>query len=224
MISKFPVADRLHLIDLGVCRKILHGLLNHKMLSFDRWSSDQKGNISQFMRLTKLPSEVHRPFRPLESLQYWKATEFRSFLHYISPVIYKDVMHNEGYNHYLLYFCSITIFSSSTHKHLMPLARTMIKKFVNDFPTYYGRTHMSSNVHNLLHVHEDVEEHGQLENFSAYVFEIFLQFLKRCVKKGSKCLEQVAGKSKAYASINVSLSSRKKRYPILTTNGNMPFL
>lgn len=120
MIINFPVADQLHLIDLGVSRKILLGFLNNKMQSFDRWSSDQKNNISHFMEKNKLPAEIHRPFRSFASIQYWKATEYRSFLHYISPVIYKDFLHIEGYNHYLLYFCSVTIFSSSAYRGVDP--------------------------------------------------------------------------------------------------------
>ncbi|XP_035905628.1 uncharacterized protein LOC118509297 [Anopheles stephensi] len=219
MIKSFPVADRLHLLDLGGSRKFLQGFMNNKMVSFDRWTSDQKKNISHFLVKTKLPSEVHRPFRSLETIQYWKGTEFRSFLHYVSPVIYKDFMHEVGYNHYLLYFCSITIYSSSTHAHLHSLARRMLLKFVLDFPIHYGRTHMSSNIHNLLHVHEDVEVHGELDNFSAYPFENFLQFLKRCVRKGSKCLEQVAGRSKLFASMNVISSSNKNVYPCVTSDG-----
>ncbi|XP_058128660.1 uncharacterized protein LOC131292916 [Anopheles ziemanni] len=219
MIKNFLVADRLHLIDLGVSRKLLQGFLTHKMTSFNRWSSDQKVHISKFLNQSKLPCEINRPFRALDSLHFWKGTEFRSFLHYISPVIYIDFMHNEGYNHYLHYFCGVTIFSSSAYKHLWPVAGRLIAKFVKDFPTYYGRTHMTSNVHNLLHMYEDVQVHGQLENFSAYDFENHLQFLKRCVRKGSKCLEQVADRSKEFASINVAPKQGQKNYPRLTVHG-----
>ncbi|XP_040174318.1 uncharacterized protein LOC120906597 [Anopheles arabiensis] len=168
---------------------------------------------------TKLPSEIHRPFRSLDTLQYWKATEFRSFLHYISPVIYKDFMHSDGFNHYLLYFCGITIFSSSVYKNLNPLAKRMLQQFVVDFPLYYGRTHMSSNVHNLLHVFDDVEELGPLDDWSSYDYENFLQFIKRDVKTGSKCVEQVAGRCKLYASINVHHGPKEKKYPCLTIDG-----
>ncbi|XP_049301241.1 uncharacterized protein LOC125774913 [Anopheles funestus] len=219
MIKCFPVADRCHLIDLGGTRKFLVGLEDHKMASFDRWTNDQKENISHFLIKTKLPSEIHSPFRALKTLQYWKATEFRSFAHYVSPVVYNDFMHPAGFKHYLLYFCSITIYSSSTYQHLFTLAHRMLHKFVLEFPTFYGRTHMTSNIHNLLHVHDDVEALGELDNFSAYDFENFLQFLKRCVKKGSKCLEQVAGRSKLFASINVAVSPSRKVYPCVTTDG-----
>ncbi|XP_041775780.1 uncharacterized protein LOC121594907 isoform X2 [Anopheles merus] len=219
MIKSFPTSDRLHLIDIGNTRKILYGLFHHKFISFVIWSSEHKKNASHFLMKTKLPSEIHRPFRSLDTLQYWKATEFRSFLHYISPVIYKDFMHSDGFNHYLLYFCGITIFSSSVYKNLNPLAKRMLQQFVVDFPLYYGRTHMSSNVHNLLHVFDDVEELGPLDDWSSYDYENFLQFIKRDVKTGSKCVEQVAGRCKLYASINVHHGPKEKKYPCLTIDG-----
>ena len=49
----------------------------------------------------KLPSEFNRQPRSLEDLNYWKATELRSFLLYTGMVVLKDVIKKEVYNHFV---------------------------------------------------------------------------------------------------------------------------
>ncbi|XP_049541717.1 uncharacterized protein LOC125954985 [Anopheles darlingi] len=221
MINSFPVSDRLHLIDRGVTRKILKGLLENDFDRFGHWSSWQRQNISKFMVRTKLPSEVNRPFRGVDLLPFWKATEFRSFLHYISIIIYRDFMYIEAFNHYLLYFSSITIFSSTFHRPNWVLAGRLLKLFVKTFKVHYGRSNLVSNVHNLHNVYRDVLNHGALDDFSAYCFENHLNFLKRCVRSGNRCLEQVVSRSRDFASINNAASKLhcSVTYPKLTPTG-----
>ncbi|KFB47168.1 AGAP002950-PA-like protein [Anopheles sinensis] len=66
----------------------------------------------------------------------------------------------------------------------------MLDKFVDDFATVYGKRYMSSNVHNLQHVFEEVLRFGPLPTISSYPFENELQHLKRLLRTGWKNLEQ----------------------------------
>uniref|UniRef100_A0A182PUJ5 Uncharacterized protein n=1 Tax=Anopheles epiroticus TaxID=199890 RepID=A0A182PUJ5_9DIPT len=136
--------------------------------------------------------KVNRPLRSFCLAHFWKATECWSFLLYVSIAVLKDLMFCDEYNHYLLYFCSVTIFSLSSHKQLWPLAEKILYYFVKDFPQNYGRSHMTSNVHNLQHVSEYVAKFEQLDRFSAYRFENYLQILKRHVRSGTRIVAQVA--------------------------------
>ncbi|XP_050092062.1 uncharacterized protein LOC126575414 [Anopheles aquasalis] len=155
-------------------------------------------------------------------LPFWKATEFRSFFHYISIIIYKDFMYEDAFKHNLLYFSSITIFSTTAHRSNWALAGRILKLFVKTFKFHYGRSNLVSNVHNLLYVYRDVMIHGPLDIFSAFCFENHLQFLnphrvKRCVTSGNRCLEQVASRSRDFASIHKATSIRcSDTYPKLT--------
>ena len=47
------------------------------------------------------------------------------------------------------------------------------------------------NIHNLVHLPEDVKQHGPLDAFSAFPFENFLGRLKRLVRKRTCILQQV---------------------------------
>ncbi|XP_051176656.1 uncharacterized protein LOC127291512 [Leptopilina boulardi] len=68
----------------------------------------------------------------------------------------------------------------------------MLKKFVLGFQRIYGKQFVSHNVHNLLHICEDVEEYGALDEFSAFKFENEMSSKKRMIRKGHKPLEQIA--------------------------------
>lgn len=195
LIKGVPVGDRLHLIDEGVTKKIVEGMLSNKFdpSQFIHWSLPLKNVVSAFLVKTRLPSEL-RDMRQLNEVALWKATEFRTFLHYISVVVWKDFMMDGTFNHFLLYFCGITILSSIEHKPFWSMAKQMLDAFVRQFSIYYGTCFMSSNVHNLQHVTEEVTRLGPLDGFSTYAFENNMRFIKQCVRSGTKIAEQVAGR------------------------------
>ncbi|XP_052873574.1 uncharacterized protein LOC128278887 [Anopheles cruzii] len=167
---------------------------------------------------TMLPNEVHRRYRSLDTIAFWKGTEYRTFLHYMSVVIYKDYMFENAYKHYLLYFCAITLFSTKAHQQFWQLGGRLLTLFVKNFETYYGRSHLTSNVHNLLHVYSDVLNHGELDKFSSYRSENHYQLLKKWVHSGTRCLEQVANRVHHFASIHNFKTCTPPPYPILTRN------
>ncbi|XP_061511543.1 uncharacterized protein LOC133392932 [Anopheles gambiae] len=170
MIDGVPY-EGLHQFDRGVTLKLVLGLYEGIFENFEMWSPRQKEAVNTFLIKTRLPSEVNRPMRSFRYRHFWKATEFRSFLLHISIAVLKDFMSFDAFNHFLCYFCSVTIFNSTAHKHLWPLAEKFLYNFVKNFPQYYGRAHMTSNVHNLLHVSGDVNMFGAVPEYSAYRYE-----------------------------------------------------
>jgi len=63
--------------------------------------------------------------------------------------------------------------------------------FVEHFGVLYGQEFLCYNVHGLVHLCEDVKQHGNLEEFSAFPFENFLGTLKKLVRRPSNPLAQV---------------------------------
>ncbi|KAH9636258.1 hypothetical protein HF086_009454, partial [Spodoptera exigua] len=67
MIDAFPVADSLHLIDLGIVKRFLtgwrDGYFKNKML---KWPSKTTEELSSKMQSIKLPKELHRNIRGLD--------------------------------------------------------------------------------------------------------------------------------------------------------------
>ncbi|XP_041767659.1 uncharacterized protein LOC121591344 [Anopheles merus] len=177
MVNDVPT-ERMHLSDLGVTRRHLCCLVGGKFKTIPNLSPTDKAAISKFFLKVQFPSEIHRKLRGLNVLRYWKASEFRSYLHYVSPIIMEEFLGKKPYCHYLLYFCGITMFSSAFHKHHWKRASDFLNSFVRDYGEIYGREHLTNNVHNLQHIAHDVNENGPIDDNSAYDFESFLQTLK----------------------------------------------
>ncbi|XP_049293914.1 uncharacterized protein LOC125769291 [Anopheles funestus] len=185
----------------------------------DKWTPRSKETVSRFLLRMQLPSEVHRRMRHLKHIAFWKGSEYRTFLYYASVVVMKDYMDCKTYSHFQLYFCGVTIFSSSAHQHLWPLAAVFLRKFVKEFGTIYGRIYMTSNIHNLQHVSGEVALHGPLDGFSAYPFENHLQLIKGWVRSGTKCAQQVAARSDELARVYRAVNTNAPQYPRLKANG-----
>lgn len=70
-------------------------------------------------------------------------------------------------------------------------AEQLLKHFVESFEILYGRNKMSHNVHNLLHLTEDVRKFGAVDQFSAFRFENYMSSIKRALRKSEKPLQQL---------------------------------
>ncbi|CAG4942683.1 unnamed protein product [Parnassius apollo] len=89
---------------------------------------------------------------------------------------------------------AVTICASKTHFQLLPVAETMLKHFVDNYGKFYGQEYITSNVHNLIHVVDEVKRFGTLQSFNAYPFENKLSSIKRMIRKGNQPLQQIANR------------------------------
>ncbi|XP_041985034.1 uncharacterized protein LOC121737423 [Aricia agestis] len=195
MIEQFPVGDSLHIIDLGIMKRLLIGWRDGNFGTLiTKWPTNVIEKVSQFLLCCQMPKEIHRSVRSLKDLSHWKGSEFRTFLLYLSYVILKDVLDNAAYHHFLLFFSTVTICTSETHFQLLPVAEIMLKQFVDNYGKFYGQEYITSNVHNLIHVVEEVKRFGTLQSFNAYPFENKLSLIKRMIRKGNQPLQQIANR------------------------------
>lgn len=212
MISQFPVGDELHLLHLGVMKRLLFGWRDGTFrkpgrkdkqgdddtedrrykVCVARFSTETTMAISQYLLTCKLPLEFQRAPRSLHCLTHWKGTEYRTFLHYIGIVALKDHLIAEAYEHFLLLFCAVTICSTVQHFHHLKVAQMMLEEFIETYTDFYGVGYVTSNVHNLCHLVDEVELYGELQSFSAYKFENTLGKLKRMLRSGNRPLAQIA--------------------------------
>ena len=220
MVLDVIIADRLHLIDLGVMRKFLQAYV-FGLFGAEQWSADDLNAISRELENIALPSEIHRKFRKLHDIKYWKGSEYSSFLHYASLVVLQDRISPEAYNHFMLFFCAVTILSSKFYKRLWPVAGQMLKHFVADFAKIYGEGYISSNIHNLLHVASEVEDKGPLNTMTAYPFENALQLLKLLIRSGWKNLEQVINRLSELEIFNAPEENESFNYKIQGKGNNV---
>lgn len=97
------------------------------------------------------------------------------------------------------------------------LAGEMLKQFVLDFGSLYGERYMTSNVHNLQHVYDDVYFLGPLPSLSAYPFENELQIIKNMLRSGNNELIQVIKRLSELESFHINTRAR-------TFNASKPML
>lgn len=183
-----------HLICQGVVKKMLLFWVNGTSNFKTKFSSSDCKEISEKLiesRETK-PSEICRSSRSLGCLGFWKATEFRTFLLKLGPVVLRNHLSQEAYNHFLALFCATTICSCKDLLPYVDVATKLYKDFVIKFGSIYGDENCSHNVHNLIHVTDDVNRYGVLDDYSAFKGESNLAQLKRLIRGGYKPLEQIA--------------------------------
>ncbi|XP_072400949.1 uncharacterized protein [Diabrotica undecimpunctata] len=111
LVSKFPI-DYMHTVCLGVVRKLLHTWTSGPLKV--RLCSSKVQKISETLEhfCKSIPIEFNRKSRSLSELARWKATEFRTFLLYLGPVVLKGTIPVAIYEHFLLLHCAISILIS----------------------------------------------------------------------------------------------------------------
>lgn len=179
MIRQVPL-DPMHVIDLGVTRKMLSKLMKNKVN--EKISISNKENISKL--LVSLKKHITKDFtrlpRGLDELANWKATEFRQFLLYTGVLVLKNHVGDDFYYTFLVFHCAIRLLSCPKNfENNIAAAEDLLKLFVENFSVVFGPQNITYNVHSLLHICECVRQHGLLYNFSAYDFENHLQMIKK---------------------------------------------
>ena len=102
MIKSFPL-DPMHLLDLGVCKKILNCIIKKETVNF-KISPTQIESISERLLLISpfFPCEFVRKPRSLIELPRWKAVEFRQFLLYSGIIVLKGLISEDLYYNFVL--------------------------------------------------------------------------------------------------------------------------
>jgi hypothetical protein len=120
----------------------------------------------------KPPNEIHRLPRSLQTRKFWKASEYKSFLLFYSPVILKDILPHRYFAQWLLLVkvTHIMLQLRISHEDLQ-LANMCLLKFVNMVTTLYRNQYVSYNVHLMIHLARSVAHWGPLWNSSAFIFE-----------------------------------------------------
>lgn len=216
MIEDFPVGDSLHLIDLGVMKRCLLGWKDGNIGSYStKWCAKDINIVSTFLINCKMPSEIHRAVRGLDTLAHWKGTEYRTFLLYISIVILKKVLSVDVYQHFVMFFCAVTICSTEMFTHFLPLAESLLESYVELYRDFYGEDYITSNIHNLSHLTYEVKKFGVLSSFNAYPFENRLFSIKKLLRNGNCPLPQIAKRLGEMLDVDRYQNTKTEKFPNL---------
>lgn len=191
IVSLFSM-DYMHLVCLGVMRKLINLWLNKGSTDIRLPSWKIKEITTSLLQIKKcMTNDFPRKPRGIEEVARWKATEFRQFLLYSGPVILKNILSKDCYQHFLTLSISMRIMLSLDHGIYLNYANQLLHYFVEHFQELYGSHFISHNVHGLLHLADDYIKHGPLDNCSAFPFENYMKYLKGMLRKQEKPLQQI---------------------------------
>lgn len=194
MVLDFVTSDSLHLFHLGIMKKLLLVWLGEEDNFEYKWSQNDISNMNRLLVNCNadMPFDVHRSIRGLDCIKFWKGTEFRTFLHYIGPVVLKQTLREQEYKHFLKLHCAVILCSHDLYLKHLNLAQVLFDEYIEENIELYGNYSISSNVHNLTHVVDDVRRFGNLSKIDAYPFENALFGLKLKLQTCNKALEQIS--------------------------------
>lgn len=211
LIQDIPL-DYMHLICLGVVKKLVNGIWcsgspPHKLSGFQIQSTSRDLiNLARF-----IPSEFARRPRGLKEVKRWKATEFRQFLLYTGPVVLKNVLTKQKYQHFIsLTVASRLLLTENLSEELTEYVESLLKYFLRIFKEMYGSELMSHNFHNLLHLVDDYRRFGSLENFSNFSSENFLHTILKMLRKHEKPLEQIIRRYHEFCQVAITAERETK--------------
>lgn len=196
MVKTFTIADPLHLLHQGVTKKCLQRWIGNVKGYRRKWSKLTTASVSQYLLEAnkEMPSDIHRSLRGLGELSQWKGVEFRTFLMYVGMVALRPALEDDEYEHFLLLYCACTIVSCNVYKSCIPLAKKMFKAYVEEYINIYGRHSISSNVHNLIHICDDLKVNNidSINEISFYKYENSLRLLGMKLQSCNRPLEQIS--------------------------------
>lgn len=209
LVTQFPL-DSMHLVFLGVIRRLL-------VLFWLQGKNERRKYkipprlvrvINDKIRCIIRPNmtyEFPRKPRPFKDIHHWKATEFRMFLLYYGPVVMRDALDQEKYQHFLMLHVAITILSNRKLLAVyFRIASDILKEFVSSSARIYGSDFVVYNVHSLQHLADDVKLYGPLGDFSSFPFENYLGILKRLLRSKRLPLQQVARRLVEFSAANAT--------------------
>lgn len=221
MIHQFSL-DPMHLLYLGCTKRLLDYLLNpssHKV----RLSEVMKRELARRTKLINkdIPVEFPRKMRCSDDFGKYEAVELKFFLLYAASVIFKKLLSNEVYNHLMLLVVSCRLLSEEDPLPHVPAVRQYLKTFVEQAIIIYGPTFISMNVHNLIHICDDIETlKCNLNSLSAFSFESYLGEISSVLRSPTNVVAQYGRRVREIETYNVAVPSVQANVQILKKKKN----
>ncbi|KAJ8671952.1 hypothetical protein QAD02_003211 [Eretmocerus hayati] len=112
-------------------------------------SAAQRNEMDRRTQMIKkdIPFEFKRKMRSMNEFADYKATDHRFFVIYASPIVPKEILNHECYNHSMLFHVACRMLSSKVSVNHVRLAREYLKEFVEKSKELHGLKFLSLNIH-----------------------------------------------------------------------------
>lgn len=191
MVSQFRL-DGMHLLHLGVSKRWLRFLLG----TSKRRGLLNEAKINEIEELRELvashiPLDFNRRPRPLKYLSKYKATELRRVMLYDGLVIFQKLPKQLWKNYRLYHACLYIMSSPVLVREMLNVATLLVRRFITHSRKHLGRHFIVYNVHSMLHMPKECEEHGTIDDFSAFKYENYFGVITNYLRSTNKALEQL---------------------------------
>lgn len=183
--------DYMHMCCLGIIKKfyVMDLLFNKTAV---RLKSSLTKKLSERITFIKrfIPDEFQRKLRPF--VPNLKASELRFIALYAGPIIFKEIISPELYDHFLLLHVALRILcTKNVAQHFNDTARSYLKTYFVLLPKFYGKESHVLNAHYLIYLADDVRQDYTLNDLSAFPFESQLGEIKKLLRTANKSLAQI---------------------------------
>jgi len=165
--------DYMHGVLLGVQKLLIRLWFSKDFVSkpFSFYQSVCK--VDKLLQSIRPTSEITRLPRSIENdLRYWKASEFRSFLLFYGAPILKTILDTARFQHYLkLVQAMFLLLKFGSSKSDIDKAENLLTYFCKNFSELYDECYMTLNLHQLMHLADNVRNLGPLYTHSCFSFE-----------------------------------------------------
>ncbi len=172
LVASFPI-DYMHAVLEGATRTLARAWFDSKHHSSPFYIGRRIKEVDKILMIQRPPSEISRPPRSIaKHLQYWKASELRSWLLFYSLPLLLHVLPPLYWHHYSLLVCAMHIMlKDSVTDALVNAAEAMLRDFCILLPDLYGDFICTANMHLLSHLAKYVRLWGPLWTHSSFGFE-----------------------------------------------------
>ena len=136
--------------------------------------------FDQYLLKIKPPLEITRPPHSYQKFGHdWKASEYRNFLMFYGLSIMVSIKQLSNFS--LLPHSVHILLQYSISKLSLDYAEKMLIRFCQGFQSIYGQRYMLSNIHQLMHLCDNVKHLGPLWSHSCFPFEDKNRFILQLI-------------------------------------------
>lgn len=166
-------SDPMHQIYGGVGKKIIKLLTTTKKKDSGKWSvSKHYATLDQRLLSIKPPAHTVRMPRSLNDLAFMKMSELKAlFLDYLLPML-DGILPSNYMEHLSSLVAAVQLLGADeVSNESIGVARSLLKKFIAQFPDFYDAKYLTINFHLLLHLCDMVEDLGPTWSFTCFPLE-----------------------------------------------------
>ncbi|CAF0902103.1 unnamed protein product [Brachionus calyciflorus] len=178
--------DYMHTILEGVVRKLTEYWFDEKFSRENFSLRPYLTSINNNLKEIRVPKFIPRVPREINSIKYWKASEYLAFILYYALPLFRNRMKLNQINHLINLIISIEyLLKKFVDKTFLGSIQILLKDFMIGMSEIYGAHSMLSGIHELVHLTRDIKNIGNLNDFNCFQFENFNRELLRLVKSKS---------------------------------------